>query len=129
MCILTSSNGLQVYITILASLPTLSPGLRSSINQNLTDIVQLHEELLGDLHRVVPDSEYTHLDIPPPVSRSEHGPRGHKRWKSLDAVPEDNDGITWLHSIPGMMAEPHVAAEVAKLFSKKVSNPLRCHLQ
>lgn len=114
---------MNVYITILASLPTLSPGLRSSINQNLTDIVQLHENLLGDLHRVVPHSEYTQLDIPPPATKPD---RGHKRWRSLDAVPENKVGLTWLQTIPGMTAEPQVAAEVAKVFSKKVcpSHPL-----
>jgi hypothetical protein len=110
-----------VYITILASLPTLSPGLRSSINQNLTDIVQLHEELLGDLHRVVPHSEYSQLDMPSQFTKSVRGSQGHRRWKSLDAVLEDKAGITFLQTIPGMTTEPQVVAEVAKLFSKKVS--------
>ncbi|KAJ6445632.1 membrane-associating domain-containing protein [Purpureocillium lavendulum] len=43
----------NVYVTILASLPTLCMGLRASINQNLTEIIELHEEILGDLHRVM----------------------------------------------------------------------------
>jgi hypothetical protein len=116
---------MNVYVTILASLPTLSPGLRSSINQNLTDIVELHETLLGDLHRVVPHSEYTQLDVTPPIGSSSD--RGHKRWRSLDAVPEDKVGLNWLQAIPGMTSEPQVAAEVAKVFSKKVrSPPSRC---
>jgi len=43
----------------MASIPTLSLNLRASINRNLNEIVELHEELLGDVHRVVPHSEYT----------------------------------------------------------------------
>lgn len=78
--------------------------------------------MLGDLHRAVPDSEYTQPDIslqlPPP------GPlvRGHHRWRSLDAVPEDRDGVSWLRNVPGVLADPQTAAEVAKVFSKKVSS-------
>jgi hypothetical protein len=109
----------QVYITILASLPTLPAALRTSINRNLTDIVELHEEMLGDLHRVVPHSEYTQLDQPlnPPPSK----PQGHHRWKSLGAVPENRGSFTRPQELPGMTVEPQIAAEVARIFSRKVS--------
>jgi len=107
---------------MLASLPTLPASLRSSINRNLTDIVELHEEMLGDLHRIVPHSEYTQLDLPLPPTPGGVGVRGHTRWRSLDAVPEDKDGISWLRDTPGMLADPQTAAEVAKVFSRKVSN-------
>ncbi|KAH8905506.1 Dbl homology domain-containing protein [Coniochaeta sp. PMI_546] len=112
---------MNVYITILASLPTLSPGLRSSINQNLTDIIQLHEDLLGDLHRVVPHSEYSQLDAPPTSAKLERGSQGHRRWKSLDAVLEDKTSLSLLQEIPGMTTEAQVAAEVAKVFSKQMN--------
>ncbi|KAK0618376.1 hypothetical protein B0T17DRAFT_496382 [Bombardia bombarda] len=112
---------MNVYVTILASLPTLPAGLRSSINRNLTDIVELHEEMLGDLHRAVPHSEYTQLDLPLPVSQTGTGTHGHHQWRSLDAVPEDKDGESWLREIPGMVSEPQTAAEVAKIFSKKMN--------
>jgi len=98
----------------------LPSSLRSSINQNLTDIVELHEEMLGELHRAIPDSEYTQLDIPVPTPASTLGIRGHQRWRSLDAVPEDKDGVSWLRDIPGMLSEPQTAAEVAKIFTKRV---------
>jgi len=101
----------------MASIPTLSLNLRASINRNLNEIVELHEELLGDLHRTVPHSEYTQpasAETPLPGS-----PTGHHRWRSLDAVPEHKGG-TWLQKIPGMTAEPKVAAEVARVFGKKV---------
>ncbi|KAB5563548.1 hypothetical protein GE09DRAFT_1220097 [Coniochaeta sp. 2T2.1] len=112
---------MNVYITILASLPSLAPGLRSSINQNLTEIIQLHEELLGDLHRAVPRSEYTQLDSPAEIPKLEKGSHGHRRWKSLDAVLEDKASFTVLQSIPGMTTEPQVAADVAKVFLKKMN--------
>lgn len=109
---------MNVYVTILVSLPTLPSGLRSSINRNLADIVELHEELLGELHRAVPDAEYTQLDLPP---RSKHHLNNHRRIRSLDAVPEDNESIKWLDTVPGMVAEPNIAADVAKVFTKKMN--------
>lgn len=111
-------TGKQVYVTILASLPTLPPGLRSSINRNLTEIVELHEEMLGELHRAVPYSEYTQPELQLDVDNS--GSRGHQRWRSLDAVPEDKDRVSWLREVTGVVADPQIAAEVAKIFSRKV---------
>lgn len=108
----------QVYVTVLASIPSLSLALRASINKNLNDIVELHEELLGDLHRVVPHSEYTQPDCSEAILPSV--PQGHHRWQSLDAVPENSRGASLLQKIPGMTAEPKVAAEVARIFGSKV---------
>ncbi|KAI3328870.1 Dbl homology domain-containing protein [Xylariaceae sp. AK1471] len=111
---------MNVYVTILASLPALHHGLRSSINQNLTDIIELHEEILGELHRVVPNSEYTqpeHIVVKPSPLPSQ----GHHRWHSLDSVPEDNGRQSWLQSVPSVVAEPNIAAEVAQIFGKKMN--------
>ncbi|KAI1356308.1 hypothetical protein F5Y01DRAFT_323774 [Xylaria sp. FL0043] len=111
---------MNVYVTILASLPTLQQGLRSSINQNLTDIIELHEEILGELHRIVPDSEYTqpeYISVEPSSKPSQE----HHRWHSLDSVPEDRGGQSWLHSVPSVIAEPNIAAEVAQIFGKKMN--------
>lgn len=97
----------------------MTVGLRSSINRNLNDIVELHEEILGDLHRVIPHPEYTQLDLPLPITKSAilgsvkaHG--------TLHSVPENTGGLEWLSKIPGMIAEPQVVAEVARIFGKKV---------
>lgn len=84
--------------------------------------MELHEEMLGELHRAVPHSEYTQVDIPPQVPPTIPAVRGHQRWRSLDAVPEDNGGISWLREVPGMVAEPQTAAEVAKIFNKKAGS-------
>lgn len=91
--------------------------MRSSINQNLTEIVELHEEILGDLHRVVPHSEYTQSDF---ASQGDKSRMGHKRWRSLGVLHDKKDGMLWVKDVPGMIAEPQIAAEVAKIFSKKV---------
>ena len=106
----------QVYVTILASLPTTHPELRSSINRNLTDIVELHEEILGELHRVVPNSEYAPSERPPVAP---HRPTtSHHRWHSLDSVPEVKKGQS---RVPEMTADPDIGAEVAGVFAKRVS--------
>lgn len=94
-------------------------GLRSSINRNLTDIVELHEEILGELHRVVPNSEYTQPERIP-VTPDPTSAKKHHRWLSLDSVPEDKGGTSWLQNIPSVIAEPTVAAEVAHVFGKRV---------
>ncbi|KAI0486421.1 Dbl homology domain-containing protein [Xylaria cf. heliscus] len=111
---------MNVYVTILASLPTQHHGLRSSINQNLTDIIELHEEILGELHRIVPDSEYTQPEYvavkPDPLPSQQH-----HRWHSLDSVPEDRGGRSWLHSVPSVVAEPSIAAGVAQIFGNKIN--------
>ncbi|TVY45114.1 hypothetical protein LOCC1_G002604 [Lachnellula occidentalis] len=109
----------HVYVTLLASIPNLSFALRASINRNLNEIIELHEELLGDLHRVVPHSEYTQPDYH--ESSLPLLPNGHRRWQSLDAVPENGRGSSWLQKIPGLTAEPRVAAEVARIFGSKLS--------
>ncbi|KAH6997555.1 hypothetical protein BKA56DRAFT_469162 [Ilyonectria sp. MPI-CAGE-AT-0026] len=112
---------MNVYITILASLPTLPMRLRSSINRNLTEIVELHEEILGDLHRVIPHSEYTQLDLSLSFAKPTNPGNGHRRWRSHDGVSESSNGVTWLHNVPGMVSDPQVAAEVAKIFGKKMN--------
>lgn len=109
---------------MLAALPTSPAGLRSTVNRNLTDLIELHEEVLGELHRAVPDSEYTQLDLPTPpattMKQSNASIQGHRRWRSLDVVPEGRDEVSWLRDVPGMVAEPQAAAEVARVFLKRV---------
>jgi hypothetical protein len=106
----------------MASLPSLSSGLRASINQNLAQIVELHEDILGELHRIVPDSEYTQVDVTLPSAIS-FRPQylGHRRLNSLDAVPEDNMAPSWLSDTPGMLVEPQTAAEVSKILGRRMN--------
>lgn len=105
-----------MYVTLLASVPML-PSLRASISRNLSEIVELHDELLGDLHRVVPHSEYTQPDY---IHNLASEKKGHHRWRSLGAVPENSGDLSWVQKIPGMTAEAQIAADVAKVFGKRV---------
>jgi hypothetical protein len=90
----------------------------------LTDIVELHEEILGELHKAVPNSEYIQstLSLPPKakLGAKSLGRPTPLRWNSLNAVPENKRGETWLQRVPSMTADPAVAAEVAKIFGQRV---------
>jgi len=102
----------KVYGTLFASIPTMSPHLRTSITQNLNEIIELHEEILGELHRIVPHSEYSQADF----NRRSMIVVDRDSRPSMKAIGD----ISWMHKIPGMTAETLVAAEVAKIFGQKV---------
>lgn len=59
------------------------------------------------------------MELPPSTTKPSTEALGHRRWRSLDAVPE-KDSMSWLQNVPRMTAEPHVVAKVAKIFSRKV---------
>ncbi|KAG5746755.1 hypothetical protein H9Q69_009106 [Fusarium xylarioides] len=112
---------IHTYINLLAALPTLPERLRSSINHNLDQILQLHEEILGELHRAVPDSEYSQADhLMASSSKSNNPKTGHRRWSSLDMVSGDQGSLQLLEKEPGVLSEPQVAADAAKIFSKRM---------
>ncbi|KAF7559681.1 hypothetical protein G7046_g4477 [Stylonectria norvegica] len=112
---------MKVYVNILASLPTLSTRMRASINNNLDAIVQLHDEILGGLHRVIPHSEYAQLDLqsPPPIP-AKHELALQRRW-SLDTDPDHKNGVGRAQNVHELLSDPQTAAEVAKIFSKKMN--------
>jgi hypothetical protein len=69
---------------ILTALPTLSGQTKSSIQQNISQILQLHEDLLDELHRAVPEADFTksaHQETYP-VTKAKH-----VRFHSADIVP------------------------------------------
>ncbi|KAI9846628.1 MAG: hypothetical protein M1838_001227 [Thelocarpon superellum] len=119
---------INVYFSLLASVPTLSQQTRASIQRNVSEILRLHEELLGELHQVVPNSEYNQ-DL---ASRKTVPAAQHIHWRGLDAVPEacpdaapnhpsGTDATTAVavgDQFVGLVAETHVAADVAKVFQK-----------
>lgn len=76
----------QAYFTILGHHPTLTSFARASAQQTLTTILQLHDELLGELYRVVPFAEYDqHLAKASAPSTANPRP-AHVRWHSVDVV-------------------------------------------
>ncbi|SMR50725.1 unnamed protein product [Zymoseptoria tritici ST99CH_1E4] len=73
----------QAYFTILAHQPTATSFARTSTQRTIADILHLHDDILGCLHRIVPFAEYdqTIARLPLPL-------RAHNRWHSMDAVPQ-----------------------------------------
>jgi hypothetical protein len=93
-------------------MPTISPSLRTSINQNLNEIIELHEEILEELHRIVPPSDYH-----PAKCVRNSAPSVERETRSLTNVISDS---SWMHKVSSMTAEAPLAAEVAKIFGQKV---------
>ncbi|KAI9817228.1 MAG: hypothetical protein M1827_001341 [Pycnora praestabilis] len=114
----------NVYFTLLASVPMLSQHTRSLIHRNVTDILQLHEELLSELHRIVPDTDRPQGCIKLPLVERP----GHVRWHSIDIISPAKDSKDMRkdrHSfdqsdkmVEGLVADPKTAAIVARVFDK-----------
>ena len=121
---------------ILTSVPTLSTQTRTSIQHNIAQILQLHQDLLADLHRAVPHAEFTqgaqHHE-PYPVARAKH-----VRFHSADMIPgrhaEHRVAQRLRHSLelgrtperrPRTLAtDTETAGSIAKVFNKHVSSVL-----
>lgn len=75
----------QAYSTILNHHPTAASFARARAQKNISAILHLHDDLLGQLHRLIPFAEYeqrTAKTLPEaPLIRS------HTRWHSVDVVP------------------------------------------
>ncbi|KAG6010645.1 hypothetical protein E4U21_005143 [Claviceps maximensis] len=112
---------LNVYVTMLASLPSSHSGLRRSVNQNLCEILQLHEEILSELGRAILQSHDEELDqscspqIAIPI---------------LDQREWSGDGELACYGIEHAshidqptesLAGPQTVAEVSRVFEKKMS--------
>jgi hypothetical protein len=79
-----SDKGLQDYFMILTALPNLSGQTKSSIQQNVSQILQLHEDLLDELHQAVPQADVTNSAYHEayPVTKAKH-----IRFHSADVIP------------------------------------------
>ncbi|KAK6441148.1 hypothetical protein LTR95_002619 [Oleoguttula sp. CCFEE 5521] len=76
----------NAYFTILGHHPTLTGFARASAQRTSNEILQLHDDLLGDLYRVVPSTEYDQ-HIAKASALPEATRPGHVRWHSVDIVP------------------------------------------
>ncbi|KAL1901713.1 hypothetical protein Cpir12675_000220 [Ceratocystis pirilliformis] len=124
---------MNVYITIFAGLPTLPDALRASINHNLTAIVELHEEILRELYRVVPHLEYspstynTLTDsggLPNNSNNNKNDLSTTTCMKLRPPTSAERPKPTFLphpHESPEMFAEAQVTEDVAKIFTRKMS--------
>ncbi|KIE01818.1 RhoGEF domain-containing protein, partial [Metarhizium majus ARSEF 297] len=112
---------LNVYVTMLVSLPSTYPGLRQSVNRNLSDILQLHEECLDELQRAVSHSgikEFGHLEG---VTGIPDQPL-HDRTQVFNRSGRANvhRGRSIMESSE-LCAEPQVIVEVSKIFERQMS--------
>jgi hypothetical protein len=112
-------------------MPTLTAQRRKSIQRAVTQIVQLHEEFLAELHRVVPNSEQKEDGTPLHSNRKQYH---HTRWRSAESVPTRPIRFALerrlRHSIdagrpvqlqrPNFMVNTNTVLNVARVFDKFV---------
>jgi hypothetical protein len=124
---------------ILTAVPTLSAQTRTSIQQNISQILQLHEDLLAELHKVVPQADFTQSAQQEtyPVTRAKH-----IRFHSADLMPgrltEHKITRRLRHSLDigrspdrrpqGLVIETKTIGDIAKIFSKHVGLSLLYYL-
>lgn len=118
---------------ILATLPTLLGQTKSSIQQNISQILHVHEDLLTDLHQAVPQADFTKSASQEtyPVTKAKH-----IRFHSADIMParfaEHKVPRRLRHSLEigrspdrrprGLVTDTKTVGEVAKIFNKHVSS-------
>lgn len=122
------TSGIQVYFTLIASASNEFLRKSPQIRSNITEILTLHEELLIQIRRALPNSEL----------KSDHDGSSllkgkHTRWQSIDSplaateagtmhVTRRSIETTWLGRPKRgvLVSEPREVAEVAKVFSRLV---------
>jgi hypothetical protein len=114
---------------ILTALPSLSGQTKSSIQQNISQILQLHEDLLDELHMVIPQADLTnsaHHEAYP-VTKAKH-----IRFHSADIIPgrftEHKAARRLRHSLEigrspdrrprDLVTDTNTAGNIAKIFNK-----------
>ncbi|THZ16224.1 hypothetical protein D6C91_06450 [Aureobasidium pullulans] len=126
----------NAYFTFLPpTSPFPSVQVRASARSNITNMLQLHTELLEDLHRVVPFSEHdqTITDDSTPKRKPLH-----VRWHSEDSIPVRRPPLGTSHTgwsnrysldshrapsqepLP-LTCTPATAADIGRIFAKNVS--------
>jgi len=123
----------QAFFNILLPQAALSPQAKSALQTNLADLLQLHDELLRELHAAVPAKDSQPANTPIKARRPPH-----LRYKSADAVSEivpfrssllpirpNRRSLNLSRSSEqesmGLRLSPQAAADVSKIFLSKVS--------
>ncbi|CAI6339689.1 unnamed protein product [Periconia digitata] len=118
------------YFIILTSVPTLPVQTRTAIQQNISQILQLHEDLLADLQQAVPQADLTHSAQQEnlPATRAKH-----IRFHSADLIPgrfhDHNISRRLRHSLDsigrpseqrpqGITTDTITVGEIARIFNK-----------
>lgn len=120
---------------ILSSVPALSNHTKASIQHNISQILQLHQDLLAELHNIVPHADFTqsvqHQEAYP-VTKAKH-----IRFHSADMMPgrfvEQIVTRRLRHSLDigrspdrrprALAADTQTAGNIAKIFNKHVRWP------
>lgn len=116
---------------LLTSVPALPSHTRASIQQNISQILLLHQDLLAELHQAVPqvDSSQNSQQEPYPVTKAKH-----IRFHSADMMPGrflDHRATRRLrHSLEigrspdrrprAIVTDTQTVGNIAKIFSKHV---------
>jgi hypothetical protein len=114
---------------ILTALPNLSGQTKSSIQQNVSQILQLHEDLLDELHQAVPQADVTNSAYHEayPVTKAKH-----IRFHSADVFPgrlaEHKSARRLRHSLEigrspdrrprGLVTDTATVGNVAEIFNR-----------
>ena len=105
----------------------VAPQIRKSVHGVVSHILQLHIELLSELHRVIPNKSPAHVDPQPdaPAARFKH-----TRWHSVDDTSGCTAGVSFTHRLRhsidlirpcyqqplSVMADTKVVAALATVF-------------
>jgi hypothetical protein len=124
----------QAYFTIFVNQPTSASYARYTAQKTISELLRLHNDILGDLHATVPFAEYDqNIAKTKPTFMPSHA-----RWHSVDVVPSrSRPGKHTLETIrqgrrslninrstdeehPLAHCSPSVVAEVAAIFQRQV---------
>lgn len=116
---------------ILTALPTLPGQTKTSIQQNIAQILQIHEDLLAELQQAVPQADFTKSAQQQtyPVMKAKH-----TRFRSADIIPgrlaEHRATRRLRHSLEighspdrcprGLVTDTTTAGNIAKIFNRHV---------
>lgn len=121
---------------ILTALPALPGQTKTSIQQNIAQILQLHEDLLAELQQAVPQADFTKSAQQEtyPITKAKH-----IRFHSADIIPgrlaEHRATRRLRHSLEigrspdrrprGLVTDTTTAGNIAKIFNRHVSFQFR----
>lgn len=124
---------------ILTALPALPGQTKSSIQQNIAQILQLHEDLLSELQQAIPQADFTksaqHEAYP--ITKAKH-----IRFHSADIIPgrlgEHRATRRLRHSLEigrspdrrprGLVIDTKAVNSIAKIFNRHVSTTIAASL-
>ncbi|KAF2627569.1 hypothetical protein BU25DRAFT_392740 [Macroventuria anomochaeta] len=117
------------YFMILTALPALPGQTKSSIQQNIAQILQLHEDLLAELQQAIPQADFTKSAQQEtyPVTKAKH-----IRFHSADIIPgrlgEHRATRRLRHSLEigrspdrrprGLVTDTQTVGNIAKIFNR-----------